>query len=91
MERQWKKFRNRSKIEFIKKQEKEKIIKWQYKLTFSGVHKSYEKYDSFMFKQSEVLIDKPIHLGIAILELSKMSMYEFFYDKFQLNFGEENF
>ena len=82
--------RNRSKIEFVKKDDEEKIVKWQSKLTFNGIHKSYEKYDSFIFKQNEVLMDKPIYLGFAILELSKLLMYETYYDKFQPYFGEEN-
>ena len=48
--------RNRIKVEFIKKDEDEKIVKQQSKLTFNGIHKSYENYDSFTFKQNEVLI-----------------------------------
>ena len=82
--------RNRSKIEFIKKDEEEKMVKWQSKLTFNGIHKCYEKYDSFTFKQNEVLMDKPIYLGFSVLELSKLLMYETYYDKFQPYFGKEN-
>ena len=82
--------RNRSKIEFIKKDEEEKMVKWQSKLTFNGIHKCYEKYDSFTFKQNEVLMDKPIYLGFSVLELSKLLMYETYYDKFQPYFEEEN-
>ena len=82
--------RNRTKIEFIKKNEEEKMVKWQSKLTFNGIHKCYEKYDSFTFKMNEVLMDKPIYLGFSVLELSKLLMYETYYDKFQPYFGEEN-
>ena len=39
--------RNRSKIELNKKDEEEKMVKWQPKLTFNGIHKSYEQYDSY--------------------------------------------
>ena len=44
--------RNRINVEFIKKDETDKIIKQQYKLTFFGIHKSYENYDSYAFKQN---------------------------------------
>ena len=50
--------RNRLKKEFIKKDDTVKFIKQQSKLTFNGVHKSYETYDSYTFKQNEVLMDK---------------------------------
>ena len=63
--------RNRKKVDFMKKDDTEKIIKQQSKLTFNGIHKSYEKNDSYTFKETEVLIDKPISLEFAFLELSK--------------------
>ena len=82
--------RNRCTIEFIKKDETDKIIKQQSKLTFNGIHKSYENCDSYTFKQNEVLMDNPIFLRFAILELSKLHMYETFYDKLQPYFGQDN-
>ena len=82
--------RNRSRIEFMKKDEEEKMVKWQSKLTFNGIHKWYGKYDGFTFKIKEVLMDKPIYLGFNVLELSKLLMYEMYYDIFQPYFGEEN-
>ena len=65
------------------------IVKQQSKLTFNGIHKSYEKCDSYTFKQSEVLMDKPIYLGFTVLELSKLLMYETFYDILQPYFGQK--
>ena len=35
-------------------------------------------------------MDKPIHLGFAILELSKLHMYKTYYDKLKPYFGMEN-
>ena len=52
--------RNRLKIKFIKKDNYREIIKQQSKLSFNGIHKSYENSDSYTFKQNEVLMDKPI-------------------------------
>ena len=82
--------RNRLKIKFIKKDDYREIINQQSKLTFNGIHKSYENCDSYTFKQNEVLMDKPIYLGFTVLELSKLHMYETYYDKLQPYFGQEN-
>ena len=35
-------------------------MKQRSKLTFNGIHKSYENCDSHIFKQNDVLMDKPI-------------------------------
>ena len=74
---------------FIKKDDYEEIIQHQSKLIFNGIHKSYENYDSYTFKQNEVLMNKPIYLGFTVLELSKLLMYETYYDKLQPYFGEK--
>ena len=54
-------------------------MKEQSKLTF----KSYENCDSYTFKQNEVLMDKPIYVGFAIIESSKLHMFETYYDNSQ--------
>ena len=46
--------------------------------------------DSHTFKQNEVLLDKPIYVGFAVLDLSKLHMYETYYNKLQAYFGEGN-
>ena len=74
----------------FQKNEHKKIIKQQSKLTFNGIHKSYENSDSYNFVYNEVLMDdKTIYVGFAVLELSKLHMYES-YDKLQPYFGQEN-
>ena len=70
------KVRKRCKVDFIKKDETEKIIKQQSKLTFNGIHRSYENCDCYTFKQNENLMEKHLFLGFAILELSKLHLYE---------------
>ena len=81
--------RNRLKIKFVKKDDCGEIIKQQCKLTFNGIHKSYENCDSYTHEQNEVLMDKPIYLGFSVLELSKLLMYETYYDILQAYFGQE--
>ena len=82
--------RNRLELDLIKKVAIKKIIKRQSKLTFKGFHKSFENCDSYTFKQNEVVLDRAIDVGFAILELSQLHRYETYYDKLQPYFGQEN-
>ena len=82
--------RNRLNLELIKKDNIKKIIKQQSKLTFNGIQKSYENYDTYTFKKNGIVMDKAIYVGFAILELSKLHMYETYYDTLQPYFGQEN-
>ena len=70
------KVRKRLKIKIVEENDYKEKIKQQSKLTFNGVHKSYENCASYTFNQNEVLIDQPIYLGFSVLELSKLLMYE---------------
>ena len=79
--------RNRIKVEFVKNTDERKILRFQSRLDFNGIHKSYQDYDSYTFKSNVVKMEKPIYLGFAILELSKLLMYETYYDKLQKYFG----
>ena len=81
--------RNRLGLELIKKDNIKKIITQQSKLTFNGIQKSYENYDSYKFMKNEVVMYKAIYVGFAILELSKLHMYETYYDTLQPYFGQE--
>ena len=78
--------RNCLELELIKKDNVKKIINQQSKLTFNGIQRSSENYDSYTFKKNEVIMD----VGFSILELSKLHMYETYYDTLQPYFGQEN-
>ena len=82
--------RNRLELELIKKDDFKKIITRQSKLAFNGIQKSHENYDSYTSKQNQVVMDKAIYVGFAILELSNLHMYETYYDTVQPYFGQEN-
>ena len=82
--------RNRLKLKFIKKYENKKFINQQSTLTFAGIHKSYENCDSYSIRQNDVKMEIPIYLGFVVLELSKLHMYETYYDILQASFGLEN-
>ena len=82
--------RNRLELELIKKDNIKKIVDQQSKLTFNGIQKTYENYYSFTYKKIEIVMDKAIYVGFAILELSKLHMYETSYDTLQPYFGQDN-
>ena len=79
--------RNRIKVEFAKNTDERKILRFQSRLDFDGIHKSYRDYDSYTFRSNVVKMEKPIYLGFTILELSKLLLNETYYDKLQKYFG----
>ena len=81
--------RNRLDLELIKKDNIKKIINQQSKLTFNGIQKSYKTIIVTHSKKNEVVMDKAIYVGFAILELSKLHMYETYYDTLQPYFEQE--
>ena len=42
-----------------------------------------------MKRKAEILMNKPVYLGLSILESSKILMYEFWYDYVKLKYGEK--
>ena len=79
---------NRLKLAFIMKEDDKESNQQQSQQKFFGIHKSYANYGSSTFKQNDVLMDNPLYLGFAILELSKLLMYEKYYDNLQAHFGK---
>ena len=77
-------------LEFFKKDDYKGNIKQESKLTFNGIHKSYENCDSYVFRKNEVLMDKPIYLGFAVLDLGNLHKYKTYCDRLQPYFGHEN-
>ena len=41
-------------------------------------------------KKTEIIMNKPVYLGLAILELSKILIYEIWYDYVKLKCGEKS-
>ena len=66
-------------LEFIDHTQIDQIIKRQSKLNFKGIMDHYSKFSVYKFDKEKVIFDKPIYLGISVLELSKLIMYEFYY------------
>ena len=53
-----------------KKEEETMEVDWYIKMFFT----------ERQWKKIEILMNKPVYLGLSILELSKILMYEFWYD-----------
>ena len=73
--------RNRTKIEFLEKDDSEVIFKQQLKLTFIGLHKSQTNYDSHALKQNEVPADLSRICCIRIEYVTYVSII--YYNKLQ--------
>ena len=39
-------------------------------------------------KKTKVKMNKPIYLGMSVLDISETLMYEFWYDYFKLKYGD---
>ena len=81
--------RNRMRLERFQKDDSKTRNKQQSKLTLNGIQKSYQNCVSYLFRKNEVVMDKPIFLVVAILQLTKLHMYETYYDKIQPYFGQD--
>ena len=81
--------RNPLGLNLFRKDDTKNVIKQQSNITFIRIHRSYGNCDSYLFRNNEVLIHKPIFLGFTVIELSKLHKYETSYDKLQTNFGQD--
>ena len=75
--------RDRTNLEFIDHSQIDQIIKRQSKLSFKGIVDHYSKFSVYKFDKEKTVFDEPIYSGFTVLELSKLLMYEFYYNKLQ--------
>ena len=65
-------------LDFIDHSQFQQIINRQSKLSFKGIVDHY-KVNVYKYDKEKTVFDKPIYLGFSVLELSKLLMYEFYY------------
>ena len=82
--------RKRLNFDLIDKLDIHKILNRQSKLSFDDKIAEYEKFNLYTFNKETIKFTKPIYIGFCVLELSKLLMYERYYDKMQPYFGEDN-
>ena len=73
--------RERTRIEFVEKTDEKMTLRYQSRLLFDRIHKSYQDYDSYTIKKKDIRMEKPIDIGFALLELSKFLLYGTYYEK----------
>ena len=82
--------RKRLNLDLIDKSDTHRILNRQSKLSFDDKIAEYEKFNLYSFNKETIKFTKPIYIGFCVLELSKLLMYEWYYDKMQPFFGEDN-
>ena len=82
--------RKRLNLDLIEKSYIHKILYRQKKLSFDDKIAEYEKFNLYSFNKETINFTKPIYVGFCVWELSKLLMYEWYYDKIQPYFGEDN-
>ena len=82
--------RKRLNLDLIDKSDIHRILNRQSKVSFDDKITEYEKFNLYTFNKETIKFTKPIYVGFCVLELSKLLMYEWYYDKMQPYFGEDN-
>ena len=82
--------RIRLNLDLIDNSDIHRILNRQLKLSFDDKIAEYEKFNLYSFNKETIKYTKSIYVGFCVLELSKLLMYDWYYDKMQPNFGEDN-
>ena len=82
--------RKRLNLDLIDKSDTHRSLNRQAKLSFDDKNAEYEKFNLYSFNKETIKVTEPIYNGFCVLELSKLLMYEWYYDKMQPFFGEDN-
>ena len=68
--------RKRLNLDLIDKSDTHRILNRQSKISFDDKIAEYGKFSSYSFNKESIKFAKRIYVGISVLELSKLLMYE---------------
>ena len=72
--------RKRVNVNLLRSDEEEKILKYVVKPTFARQEIFHEHLVAIQNRKEKVLLNKPIYVGMTVLDLSKHLMYYFYYN-----------
>ena len=75
--------RKRLNLDLIDKSDTHRILNRQSKVSFDDKIADYENFSLYSFNKESIKFTKPVYVGFSVLELSKLSMYDWYYDKMQ--------
>ena len=80
--------RKRVNVKLLRSDEEEKILKLVAKPTFAQQVIFNEHLVGIQNHKEKVLLNKPIYVGMSVLDLSKHLMYDFYYNTLKARYGE---
>ena len=80
--------RKRVNVKIVRSDEEEKILKLVAKPTFARQVIFNEHLVGIQNHKEKVLLNKPIYVGMSVLDLSKHLMYDFYYNTLKARYGE---
>ena len=81
--------RKRVNVKILRSDEEQKILKLVAKPTFTRQEIFNEHLVGIQNHKEKVLLNKPIYVGMAILDISKHLMYDFYYNHLKKNYGDK--
>ena len=79
--------RKRVNVKLLRSDEEEKILKFVAKPTFARQVIFNERLVGIQNHKEKVLLNKPIYVGMSVLDLSKWLMYDFYYNHLKKTYG----
>ena len=80
--------RKRVNVKLLRSDEEQKILKYVAKPTFARQEIFNEHLVGIQNHKEKVLLNKPIYVGMSVLDLSKHLMYDFYYNTLKARYGE---